>query len=129
MKRAWFLIALTLALMSCRSVRVEYVPVVRDSIQIRTEVRVDSVWRDRWHSETVKGDTIRIHDSIRVESISYRDRSDTVLVHDSIPVVHEVPGPVQYRRTSYDRNVSAGFWILLIGLLAYIGLRIYRKFR
>lgn len=126
MRRILFFIALTLALMSCRSVRVEYVRQVRDSIQVRTELRVDTCWKERYHEKEVKGDTIIIRDSIIIGSSSLRDRSDTLLVHDSIPYPVEVKVPVPYRR-SYDKAMSAGFWILLVFVAAWIALRIYLR--
>ena len=48
----------------------------RDSI--RTELRIDTIYRDRWHTEYRKGDTVFIHDSID------RWRIREVYIHDSI---------------------------------------------
>lgn len=119
---------LTFLFSSCAAPKVVYVPVVKDSIQTRTEVRVDSVWRDRVRTEYVKGDTVRILDSVIVQSFQYRDRADTVIVRDSIPVLRDVPGPVVYKRTDYDKFCSRAFWSIVIFALLVIVLYFTKKY-
>lgn len=45
---------------------------------VRTEMRIDTIFRDRWHTEYMRGDTLYIHDSID------RWRIREVHIHDSI---------------------------------------------
>lgn len=89
----------------------------RDSTHTRTELRVDTFWRDRWHTEKTKGDTVFIHDSVYFEKIKYRDRVDSVFVRDSIPYPVEVPKKVRVRN-GYDKFTARGFWIYTAIILA-----------
>lgn len=102
-----------LFLTGCRTVQ-PAAPAVqkKDSIQVRTEVRIDSVFRDRWHTVLQKGDTVFVHDSVFLTRYKMLDRCDTLRVRDSVPYPVEVIREVRHRN-GYDRFVSWGFWILL----------------
>ena len=88
-------------------------------------------------------DTLNTHDSIyinvreyiqgetvRKDSIVYRDRwRDRVVekeVRDSIPYPVEVVKEV-HTRSGYDRFVSWGFWILVVGTIVYWAAKIAYK--
>ena len=109
-------------LASCAAPKAVPVTERRDSIQVRTETRVDSVMRDRWHVVRVSGDTVYVRDSVYIDRLRFRDRSDTVRVTDSVPVIREVPVVVR-RRNGYDRFVSWGFWLLLALVAVVIAIR------
>jgi len=102
-------------------------PQTHDSIVIRTEYRVDSVWRDRWHTERIKGDTVFIHDSIFFGEYKNKEKADTICVRDSISYPVEVQVPV-HERNAYDRFTSWGFWILLVISLLIIAWKIAKKY-
>lgn len=129
MKKFLLLIVSILLLSACRTTqRVEFVPVVRDSIQVRTVTRVDSVWRDRVRTEYVKGDTVRILDSVTVQSFQFRERADTLTIRDSIPVIKEIPGPVEYRRTEYDKACARGFWLYVLLTVLIVAWRFVKRY-
>lgn len=111
MKRLFLLLAIAASVMACKTVQVQTVPQTRDSVRVQTEVRVDSIWRDRWHTEYIKGDTVHVFDSVYVDRWRWRDRVDSIAVHDTIP--YEVPVPTRMRN-GYDRFTSWGFWIMLL---------------
>lgn len=98
-------------------------PASTDSTRVRVEVRVDSVWRDRWHTQYVKGDTIFVRDSITTEKTRYIDRHDTLCVRDSVPYLVEIPKPYR-ERNAYDKATARGFWVLLSALVLLIAARI-----
>lgn len=111
------LVALFLSFISCKTLQPIIPQTQRDSVHKRTELRVDTFWRDRWHTEKIKGDTVFIHDSIYFEKIKYRDRVDSVTVRDSIPFPVEVPVRV---RNSYDKFTARGFWIYTAIFFAFL---------
>lgn len=96
----------------------------RDSTHTRIETRVDTLWRDRWHTEKQRGDTIFIRDSIYLEKIKYRDRVDSVTVSDSIPYPVEVPVRV---RNGYDKFTARGFWVFIGISLLYIAWLLFKS--
>ena len=113
------MLALLFVLSSCGGTKTLPVTERRDSIVVRTELRVDSVWRDRWHTTVQKGDTVFVHDSVYSDRWHILHRSDTVRMTDTVPVVREVPVVVR-RRNGYDLFVSWGFWVLLALVIAAI---------
>lgn len=103
-----------LLLTSCATTKtiVEY----RDRYITQTEVRVDSIYRDRYHTEYMRGDTVFVHDSVWLDRWHYDTRTDSVIVRDSIPYPVEVVREVRVRN-AYDRFTARGFWILLAIIL------------
>lgn len=102
--------------------------------EVRTEIKHDSIFiYDHWrdfdstyvaHSERAHGDTILIRDTFVRYKTLYRDS----VVEISVDKIKEVekPYPVEVvkevrKRNWYDRMTSAGFWILLIFVLAWLG--------
>lgn len=121
------MLALLLSLSSCGGTKTLPVTERRDSIVVRTELRVDSVWRDRWHTTVQKGDTVYVRDSVFSDRWHILHRSDTVRMTDTVPVVREVPVVVR-RRNGYDRFVSWGFWSLIAVVIAAIAVRLKKIF-
>ena len=73
--------ALLSALWSCK--QTEYVTVpIHDTTYTVREVH-DSTFIDRWHTHTVSGDTVFIHDSIYESHVEWK--------HDTMKVVEEKP--------------------------------------
>lgn len=120
---AAILVALFLSFIGCKT----FPPIIpktqRDSVHTRTELRVDTFWRDRWHTEKQRGDTVFIHDSIYFEKIKFRDRVDSVVVRDSIPYPVDVPVRM---RNGYDKFTARGFWGFVGVLLLYIAWRLFK---
>lgn len=124
-------IALFLSFIGCKHLPPPIPQAQRNSTHTRTELRVDTLWRDRWHTVYIKGDTVFIHDSIYFEKIKYRDRIDSVMVRDSIPYPVEVTKEVRVRN-GYDRFTARGFWIytaIILAGLIFIVVRWYIKRR
>lgn len=118
------LIALFLPFIGCKTLPPIIPQTQRDSVHTRTELRVDTFWRDRWHTEKIKGDTVFVHDSIYLEKIKFRDRVDSVFVCDSIPYSVEVPVRM---RNGYDRFTASGFWVFVGIIFLYIAKRLLRN--
>ena len=95
------------------SVRVE---VRHDSVYI---FRHDSIFRDRWRA----GDTVFI--TVEKYKTLYRDK--LIEVHDTITDTRTEQVAVRYVPDYYKR-VSAGFWILLVILLAIIAFKAYKLY-
>lgn len=125
MKRLFLLFAIAATIMACKTQQLQTVPQTHDSVRVQTEVRVDSIWRDRWHTEYVKGDTVHIFDSVYVDRLRWRDRVDSIAVHDTIP--YEVPVPTRMRN-GYDIFTSWGFWIMILLLAMRVAWWIVKKF-
>lgn len=83
----------------------------RDSV--RVELKHDSIYIDRWHTEYMRGDTLIIRDSI------YRDRWH--VRHDSIyfasvdTIYKQVV--VEKKGSTFLRNSGIALWVLLALLL------------
>lgn len=163
MKRALFLIALTLALAlmsSCKKIQYvqgetiyEEVKVVERDTTIITEADSASVqallYCDSAYNvvlgdlELSEGERINLEwrmalmerNGRSMANISIDCREDSLMheieLRDSIINTKTERNIIEYVNVipDYYKNTSKGFWILLIGLLAYIALRIYRKFR
>lgn len=74
---------------SCRSVRtiaVEKPIYIHDTLHTES-VRVDSVEVTKWHTEFMKGDTVRLIDSVYIRQTSYK--------HDTIRDIQEKPVEVE----------------------------------
>lgn len=118
------LVALFLSFIGCKTLPPPIHQTQRDSVHTRTELRVDTFWRDKWHTEKTKGDTVFIHDSIYFEKTKYRDRVDSVFVRDSIPYPVEVPVRM---RNNYDKFTASGFWVFIGIIFLYIAWRLLRN--
>lgn len=111
------LIFIVLCFFGCKTLPPPILNAQCDSTHTRTELRVDTFWRDRWHTEKIKGDTVLIHDSVYFEKIKYRDRVDSVVVRDSVTYPVEVTKEVRVRN-GYDKFTARGFWIYTAIILA-----------
>lgn len=119
---------LTTLLVGCGHSRLVVAP------EVRTEIKHDSIFvYDHLcdfdstyvaHSERARGDTILIRDTLVRYKTLYRDN----VVEVSVEKVKEVekPYPVEVvkevrKRNWYDRMTSAGFWILIAFIIAWLG--------
>ena len=117
------LIAAMFFLSGCKSVQ----PLTQSRDSVRVEVRHDSVYiyqhdsifRDRWRA----GDTVFV--TVEKYKTLYRDK--LIEVHDTITNTQTEQVAVRYVPDYYKR-VSAGFWILLVILLAILAFKAYKLY-
>ena len=96
----------------------------RDSI--RTELRIDTVYKDRWHTEYMRGDTLIIHDSIdrwRIKEVYIHDSIDNSRI-DSIPVIVEI----EKKGAAFWRGSGIAFWVLIGMLVLGVAIGLVIKF-
>lgn len=117
------LIAAMFFFSGCKTVQ----PLTQSRDSVRVEVRHDSVYiyqhdsiyRDRWRA----GDTVFI--TVEKYKTLYRDK--LIEVHDTITDTQTEQVAVRYVPDYYKR-VSAGFWILLVILLAILAFKTYKLY-
>lgn len=117
------LIAAIFFFSGCKSVQ----PLTQTRDSVRVEVRHDSVYiyqhdsiyRDRWRA----GDTVFV--TVEKYKTLYRDK--LIEVHDTITDTRTEQLAVRYV-PDYYRRVSAGFWILLVILLAILAFKAYKLY-
>lgn len=115
------MIAFLLAFSSCKTVQ----PIAPSRDSIRVEVRYDSVYVlqrdsvyvDRWQT----GDTVFV--TLERWRTEYRDK--IVMQHDTIAAERVQVVTERYIPKYYERT-SAGFWVLLIIVLAFAAIKIAR---
>lgn len=89
---------MAISLCGCKSAScITEVPVYVHDTLISAQLRVDSVYIDRWHAEYVNGDTVRVRDSVYVER--YALHTDTVYAVVEKPVVVEKVSYVERKLT------------------------------
>lgn len=99
---------------------------------IHTEIRVDSVVVDRWHSVLGKNDTVFVHDSI--DRLVYRNRAVHDTVVDSIPypvfVDKEVEVPAELSQWQQLLMAFGKLGLVMwLCVLVYVAVKVWRKFR
>lgn len=121
MKRLLTTILLASAICSCRTIQV--VPEIHKEYIHDTISRVDSVWRDRVHTEYQRGDTIILRDSVYLYQYKTIDKVVEVYRTDSIPYEVEVEKQVRYIPGFYKWSTWV-CWIIIAGVLIYVVCRI-----
>ena len=117
------LIAVMFFFSGCKTVQ----PLTQSRDSVRVDVRHDSVYiyqkdsiyRDRWRA----GDTV----FVTVEKFKTLYRDKLIEVHDTITDTQTEQVAVRYVPDYYKR-VSAGFWILLVILIAIIAFKAYKLY-
>jgi len=104
----------------------------RDTVYVvKSDVRVDSIWRDRVQYVEVRGDSVVIRDSVVVEKWRYRNVGDTlwklqyIYLSDTIEVQSAT---VVRERSGYDKFCSWAFWIIVALALVYLVVKVVRWF-
>lgn len=120
-------ILLALLLSACSVQKPLVTKSARDSVRVETQIRIDSVFRDRWHTEYVKGDTLHIIDSVFMDRWHFERKTDSVCIRDTIREPYEVQVPVR-KRNDYDRATARGFWILLSMLVLRVAWWCVKKY-
>lgn len=86
--------------------------IIYDSIYIRE--RGDTVYIDRWHTR-YRDRLIAEHDTVRITQ------------RDSIPYPVEVPVEVEKPVPRLYKWSAIGFWVILLGIIFYIAIRLRLK--
>lgn len=102
---------------SCRSVQV--VTEYRDRIVHDTTATVDSVYIDRFHTITQKGDTVYKTDSIFLNRYKFIEKVTIEQVHDSIPYPVEVVK--EKKVTSQFAKFCISFFVFFMGFASVLG--------
>ena len=113
--------ALVLSMTGCASTK----PLTNTRDSVRIEYRLDSIYvykhdsvfRDMWRA----GDTTYI----QVEKWCTRYKDKIVIQHDTIATTQTEQVAVKYVPDYYKRT-SAGFWVLLVLLLAIVAFKAYK---
>lgn len=111
-----------LAFVGCKSLPNPVASTHEKNDNEHTEYRIDTIYRDRWHTEYQRGDTFFIHDSID------RWKIREVIIHDSIDnsridTIYQ-PVEIEKKGSAFWKGSGIAFWVL-IGMLvlgAAIGL-------
>lgn len=128
MKKVVFVL-LVLAMSGCKQVR--YVSAPESHSEKERSVELDTFYRDMWHFEYVKGDSVVVRDSVVV----FRSKlsTDTVVKTDSVVVVDEVALKERDDRISMlerdSRNTIIVLSFVILFLIAIIGLLFFRKWQ
>lgn len=95
-----------------------------DSTRIVREYQRDTIYEQVFHMEQWRHDTLYITDTKCQYVERIVSKTDTISRTDSIP--YAVPTPTRMRN-AYDKATARGFWILLAGIILYIGGKIVCK--
>ena len=107
-------------------VEVKDIVTMADSSHLETSVAVSDAWID---SLSVLHHKLRNKSEQPIEKqIVYKDRIIEKEVVKEVPVINEVEVPVKYVPKYYKR-VNAIFWSVIVGLILYIALKLYLKFK
>lgn len=121
------LIVFALIFSSCKTVA----PIVGGTHEsshdsIHTEYRIDTVYKDRWHTEYMRGDTLYIHDSIdrwRVREVIIRDSIDNSRIDTIYQTVE-----VEKKGAAFWRGSGIAFWVLIGMLVLGVAIGLVIKF-
>lgn len=119
---------MVLAFVGCKTPQLPTLPNSSDRSHdsIRTELRIDTIYQDRWRKEYRKGDTIFIHDSID------RWHAHYIYIHDSIDnsrtdTIYQTV-EIEKKGSEFLRMSGIAFWIL-IAAIAILGVTLFIVFR
>ena len=122
------LVAVAVICSGCKTIKPVAVPEVheRTNDSIRKEYVHDSTYIDRWHTITIKGDSVIIHDSID------RWHEKLVFIHDSIDNsrIDTVARIVEIEKPQsvFLRNSGIALWVIIALIIAGIIIGIVIKF-
>lgn len=132
MHRLFYISLLALILAGCRSSKIvahhDSTYSNTDRVEVRT--KSDSVYVDRWHMVRVNGDTVRITDSV-VTAHTVR-LTDTLKLTDTLIVTQSDTVRIATERTTVSKAARwqiAGFWVLLVLVVAGIAWRTFKLIR
>lgn len=120
------LIIIAGVLCSCKTLPVPVSSSHDSHDSVRTEYRIDTIYRDRYHTEYMRGDTLIIRDSID------RWRIREVYIHDSIDnsrtdtIVRTVE--IEKKGAAFWKGSGIAFWILLGVLVLGVAIGLIIKF-
>lgn len=119
---------IALAFVGCKSV----VPALptntsnRTSDSVRTELRIDTIYQDRWHKEYQKGDTVFIHDSIDRWHNKYVYINDSINNSRTDTIYRQIQ--VEKKCSAFLRNSGIALWVIIGLILLAVIAGIFVKF-
>ena len=122
------LVAVAVICSGCKTIKPVAVPEVHTltNDSIRKEYVHDSIYIDRWHTVTIKGDTIIIHDSIdrwHEKLMFIHDSIDNSRI-DTISKIVEIEKP----QSVFLRNSGIALWVIIALIITGIIIGIVIKF-
>ena len=110
--------------LSCKTIQYVPVPEIQKEYITKTDTTIiqDSIYIKEW----TKADTVYL-DRFKYKYI-YNIKTDTIFKTDTTTVIKEVEVPVKFV-PAYYKKINAGFWVLIVILLLYIGAKIYFRVR
>ena len=114
----------TLAFVGCKTVTPTLPTNTAQRDSVRIELRHDSVYIDRWHTEYQKGDTVFIRDSVWRDRWHFKHDS---IYYASIDTIYQQI-TVEKKGSMFLRNSGIALWVLLGLLLVAVIIGIVLKF-
>ena len=110
--------------LSCKTIQYVPVPEIQKEYITKTDTTIiqDSIYIKEW----AKADTVYL-DRFKYKYI-YNIKTDTIFRSDTTTVIKEVEVPVKFV-PAYYKKINAVFWVLIVILLLYIGVKIYFRVR
>jgi len=96
---------------------------------VKSDVRVDSVWVDRYRNIYVSGDTVHDVFTEYLTKYVFRDRIDTIYKVSVDSVVSEVVVSGDCERSGYDKFCSWWFWISLVVIIVWVVWKVVSRLR
>ena len=120
----FFAIAATvISLSGCRDTKYITVPVHDTTYTVR-EVH-DSTYIDRWHTRTLNGDTVYVHDSIYESHVEWKH--DTLKVVEEKPVEVPVVMEVEKKLSWLQQTLIYIGWAVIVYLIGKLVLKFIKK--
>ena len=120
----FFAIAATvISLSGCRDTKYITVPVHDTTYTVR-EVH-DSIYIDRWHTRTLNGDTVYVHDSIYESHVEWKH--DTLKVVEEKPVEVPVVMEVEKKLSWLQQTLIYIGWAVIVYLIGKLVLKFIKK--
>ena len=114
----------TLAFVGCKTVTPTLPTNTAQRDSVRIELRHDSVYIDRWHTEYMKGDTVFIRDSVWRDRWHFKHDS---IYYASVDTIYQRI-TVEKKGSMFLRNSGIALWVLLGLLLVAVIIGIVLKF-
>ena len=120
-----FALILSVVLMcACAAQKPPYIPTEPQHNSTQKEYKTDTIYRDRFHTEYMKGDTMYIHDSIFL----YKTKHDSVLLTDTITQPPVFIEKELTKKQNFLIKSGVALWILLGLLILSVIIGIVIKF-
>lgn len=113
-------------MLSCKTVTVQPTIHTETKDSVRTEIRHDSIWIDRWHTIYTQGDTV-----FKVDSI-VKEKYKLVYIHDSIDLsrIDTITQTIEIEKQGsiFWKGSGIAFWVLIGMIVLGITIGLIIKF-